>query len=95
MAGRKVNLYFLSHNCFGILLAALRMFFRILIQTIFRRVLVSFGGLLVAMPEKSLSDSLLLKRGDCHHHHRHHHLALQREGQGSYYFRNGDVFTGT
>ena len=63
MAGRKVNLYFLSHNCFGILLAALGMVFRILIQAIFRRVLVSFGGRLGYTQGRSLSANLSPKRG--------------------------------
>ena len=63
VAGRKVNLYFLSHNCFGILLAALRMVFRIVIQAIFRRVLVSFGGRLGYTQGRSLSANLSLRKG--------------------------------
>ena len=64
MAGRKVNLvYFMRHNCFGILLAAQRMVFRILIQAIFRRVLVSFGGRLGYTQGRSLSANLSPKRG--------------------------------
>ena len=64
VAGRKVNLvYFLRHNCFGILLAALRMVFRILIQAIFRRVLGNFGGQLGYTQGRSLSANLSPRRG--------------------------------
>ena len=64
VAGRKVNLvYFLRHNCFGIRFAALRMVFRILIQAIFRRVLVSFGGRLGYTQGRSLSANLSLRKG--------------------------------